>query len=151
MPATSNCVLGRTTRDWLPTRNRGSPSHLARLRREDPVKHRFVLSLFVALLVAAPAWSQYVFPVEPNHSTIFFVVDTAAAQPEPPALQGELYGIDRAHSVMTFTVNLAGLTKVQGTFNRYRGSILFDEKDITRSLVTVLIDCQEHQHGSRRA
>jgi len=71
----------------------------------------------------------------------------ALAQSDTSPLQGDLYGIDRSHSILTFTVNFAGLTKVQGTFNRCRGSIFFDEKDITHSSVTVLIDVKSINTG----
>jgi polyisoprenoid-binding protein YceI len=51
----------------------------------------------------------------------------------------EKYDIDRSHSSVGFAVKHMVVTKVRGEFNDWSGSILYDEKDITRSSVDVTI------------
>jgi len=71
---------------------------------------------------------------------------TAAAQAPPPEwgridlVGAELFGADTAHSYVGFTIGFLGLTKVRGTFKEYTAAILYDEKDPTRSSVTVVFD-----------
>jgi len=71
---------------------------------------------------------------------------TAAAQAPPPEwgridlVGAELFGADTAHSYVGFTIGFLGLTKVRGTFKDYTAAILYDEKDPTRSSVTVVFD-----------
>jgi len=52
----------------------------------------------------------------------------------------ELFGVDPAHSYVGFTIGFLGLTKVRGSFKTYTAAILYDEKDPTRSSVTVVFD-----------
>ncbi|MEP6850883.1 MAG: YceI family protein [Acidobacteriota bacterium] len=46
-----------------------------------------------------------------------------------------VYTFDKAHSFIQFTVNHSGLTEVPGFFRDFTGSINFDSKDITKSIV----------------
>jgi polyisoprenoid-binding protein YceI len=55
-------------------------------------------------------------------------------------VDAELFGVDTAHSYVGFTIGFLGLTKVRGTFTGYSAAILYDEKDPTRSSVTVVFD-----------
>jgi polyisoprenoid-binding protein YceI len=70
----------------------------------------------------------------------------AAAQAPPrewgriDLVGAELFGADTAHSYVGFTIGFLGLTKVRGTFKGYTAAILYDEKDPTRSSVTVVFD-----------
>jgi polyisoprenoid-binding protein YceI len=71
--------------------------------------------------------------------------NTAAAQAPPDwgrieLVGAELFGADTAHSYVGFTIGFLGLTKVRGTFKAYTAAILYDEKDPTRSSVTVVFD-----------
>lgn len=55
-----------------------------------------------------------------------------------PPVTGEKYEIDPAHAFVNFSIaHFAG--KAHGSFDDVRGTILFDETDITRSSVTVVI------------
>jgi polyisoprenoid-binding protein YceI len=71
---------------------------------------------------------------------------TAVAQAPRPEwgridlVGAELFGVDTSHSYVGFTIGFLGLTKVRGTFKGYTAAILYDEKDPTRSSVTVLFD-----------
>jgi polyisoprenoid-binding protein YceI len=61
-----------------------------------------------------------------------FAAATGFAQPEK-------YEIDPGHSRIGFTVRHMVVTKVSGSFDEFSGTILYDEKDITKSSVTVTI------------
>lgn len=51
----------------------------------------------------------------------------------------DTYTIDRSHSSVQFIVRHLVVTKVKGEFNEYTGTILYDDKDITKSSVEVTI------------
>jgi polyisoprenoid-binding protein YceI len=79
------------------------------------------------------------------------VLCAAAGQPAPAPTRApdwgrieligaELFGVDTSHSYVGFTIGFLGLTKVRGTFKSYTAAILYDEKDPTRSSVTVVFD-----------
>ncbi len=51
----------------------------------------------------------------------------------------EKFDLDWAHSYVGFTIGFMGLTKVEGRFTQYSGTILYDEADLTRSSVTAVI------------
>ncbi len=70
------------------------------------------------------------------------VLLTPAASATPVAEKGaavEPFPIDTAHSLLDFTVRLAGFTRVRGTFDNYSGVIMYDPDDLTRSYVRVVI------------
>lgn len=50
------------------------------------------------------------------------------------------WGIDLVHSSVGFTVRHLVVSKVRGKFTRWRGSILMDEHDLTRTQVDVTIE-----------
>lgn len=52
---------------------------------------------------------------------------------------GEKYEIDRSHSNVGFTVRHMMISKVNGEFKDFSGTIVYDEKDITKSSVNVTI------------
>lgn len=54
-------------------------------------------------------------------------------------LARDRFNIDGAHSLVGFSAEFMGVTRVEGRFKSYRGTILFNEKDPTQSSVTVLI------------
>jgi polyisoprenoid-binding protein YceI len=51
----------------------------------------------------------------------------------------EKYEIDRSHSNVSFTVRHMVVAKMSGGFKEFSGTILYDEKDITKSSVNVTI------------
>ena len=55
--------------------------------------------------------------------------------------------IDTSHSDVQFTVRHMVVTKARGRFTRWAGSVDLDEKDLTRSLVTVRIDADSIDTG----
>ena len=56
------------------------------------------------------------------------------------AFAGDRYDIDTAHTNITFSVKHLMLSKVTGKFSQFSGSIIYDEKDVTKSSVEVEID-----------
>ena len=65
------------------------------------------------------------------------------AQPssqEIPLLDVELFGVDRSHSFLGFSVGFMGMSTVKGTFNDYSAAILYNEADMTKTSVTVVIE-----------
>lgn len=79
---------------------------------------------------------------------------TAAAPARTPAppptidLARDKYEIDSAHSLVGFSIDFMGLTKVEGRFNRYSGTVLYDESEIMRSSVTLMIRTGSIDTGS---
>lgn len=75
-----------------------------------------------------------------------------SAQPAPPqqtfepfparidAIGAEIFGIDRAHSTLGFTIGFLGMSKVRGAFNDYAATILYDDVHPERTSVTLSID-----------
>lgn len=65
----------------------------------------------------------------------------------------EIFGIDRSHSHVGFTIGFMGLTKVRGTFNDISATILYDDVKPERSSVTLSIDAASidtHNEGRDR-
>ena len=57
-----------------------------------------------------------------------------------PVWSGELYKVDPAHTNVLFTVRHMVIARVTGQFNRFSGTIYFDEKDPTKSWAKGSID-----------
>ena len=65
----------------------------------------------------------------------------------------EIFGIDRSHSHLGFTIGFLGMTKVRGTFNDFGATILYDDVHPERSSVTFSIDpatIDTHNEGRDR-
>lgn len=58
----------------------------------------------------------------------------------PLNLQAATYTLDPAHTSIGFKVKHLMIANVKGTFEKFRGNIVIDEKDITKSTVNVSID-----------
>src|SRR5437868_6045643 len=55
------------------------------------------------------------------------------------AFAADEYKIDPVHSSVTFSVRHMGISNVPGRFSDVSGTILLDEKDLTKSSVTAVI------------
>lgn len=65
----------------------------------------------------------------------------------------EIFGIDRSHSHLGFTIGFLGMTRVRGTFNDFSATILYDDVHPERSSVTFSIDpatIDTHNEGRDR-
>ncbi len=68
-------------------------------------------------------------------ATIIFVLGFLAVN----SFAQEKFEIDPVHSNMGFTVRHMVVSKVSGNFTKFSGTILYDEKDITKSSVNVTL------------
>jgi polyisoprenoid-binding protein YceI len=57
-----------------------------------------------------------------------------------PLVEAELFGVDTAHSYVGFTIGFLGMTKVRGLVRSYSAAVLYDEKDPSKSSVTIFLD-----------
>ena len=63
------------------------------------------------------------------------------------ALAADEYKIDPNHSSVNFAVTHLMVSTVNGRFTAFEGKILYDEKDVTKSSVSVTIKIRQRQHG----
>lgn len=47
--------------------------------------------------------------------------------------------IDVSHSTLNFSVRHFGVTKIRGVFNEWSGTVLWNEADVTKSSVAVVV------------
>jgi polyisoprenoid-binding protein YceI len=73
-------------------------------------------------------------------SRILATAGLAAAFSLPAAAATSNWQIDPAHSSAQFAVKHLAISTVRGAFTKVNGSVLFDDKDITKSTVDVTID-----------
>jgi polyisoprenoid-binding protein YceI len=85
---------------------------------------------------------------------LFFAAAAHAQESARIDLVGaEIFGIDRSHSYLGFTIGFLGLTRVRGTFNDFTATILYDDAHPERSSVTLVIDAASidtHNEGRDR-
>ncbi|HMB91391.1 MAG TPA: YceI family protein [Rhodothermales bacterium] len=73
----------------------------------------------------------------------FVAIPSSLAQPihtEIALVDAELFGVDRSHSHLGFSIRFMGMSSVKGTFNDYDVAILYNEADMTKTSVTVILD-----------
>jgi polyisoprenoid-binding protein YceI len=58
----------------------------------------------------------------------------------PSFAQATTWQIDPAHANAQFTVRHLGISNVSGQFNKLSGTVVLDEKDVTKSSVTATVD-----------
>lgn len=81
---------------------------------------------------------------------LLFVVTTMAQQTAPQAPAGT-HPIDNAHSTVGFSVPiLGGLSQVKGKFTDFAITLNHDEKDVTKSSVSVVIKATSVDTGIER-
>jgi polyisoprenoid-binding protein YceI len=63
----------------------------------------------------------------------------------------DIYKVDTIHTNVGFTVRHLVINKVRGKFNEFSGTILYDEKDITKSSLkgTIQVDSIDTDHPKR--
>ena len=66
--------------------------------------------------------------------------------PAPP-VDAEKFDFDRPHSEIGFAIRFMGLTNVRGRFKEFGGTIMYVERDVTRSSVSVLIQTKSIDTG----
>jgi len=73
-------------------------------------------------------------------SRIALTAGFAAALSLPAAAATSTWQIDPAHSSAQFSVRHMAISTVRGAFSKVTGSVVFDDKDISKSTVDVTID-----------
>jgi polyisoprenoid-binding protein YceI len=78
--------------------------------------------------------------MESNLSRITLTASLAAILSLPAAAATTNWQIDPQHSSAQFSVRHMAISTVRGAFNKVTGTIMVDDKDITKSTVDVIID-----------
>ena len=73
-------------------------------------------------------------------SRIALAAGLAAALSLPAAAANSNWQIDPAHSSAQFSVRHMAISTVRGAFSKVTGSLVFDDKDISKSTIDVTID-----------
>ncbi len=73
------------------------------------------------------------------HSTIKLLTAIACLSVFGSAQAGDIYQIDPVHSSITFSVRHLVISKVNGRFDEFTGTIDYDEKDISKSAAELSI------------
>jgi polyisoprenoid-binding protein YceI len=73
-------------------------------------------------------------------SRIALTVGLAAALSLPAAAANSNWQIDPAHSSAQFSVRHMAISTVRGAFSKVTGTVVFDDKDISKSTIDVTID-----------
>jgi len=73
-------------------------------------------------------------------SRIALTVGLAAALSLPAPAANSNWQIDPAHSSAQFSVRHMAISTVRGAFSKVTGSVVFDDKDVSKSTVEVTID-----------
>ncbi len=73
-------------------------------------------------------------------SRIALTAGLAAALSLPAAAANSNWQIDPAHSSAQFSVRHMAISTVRGAFSKVTGSVVFDDKDVSKSTVDVTID-----------
>ena len=73
-------------------------------------------------------------------SRIALTAGLAAALSLPAAAVNSNWQIDPAHSSAQFSVRHMAISTVRGAFSKVTGSVVFDDKDVSKSTVEVTID-----------
>ena len=99
--------------------------------------------LFVNSLLTGPALRSAA-PFETDVARVLFrpraeFIEADAARPEGPALEAVPVRIDVTHSTLGFLVRHFGVTKIRGVFNQWSGSIMYNENDLTKSSLAVVV------------
>lgn len=69
-----------------------------------------------------------------------FVLFLAVAFLAPLNVLAATYALDPAHTTIGFKVKHLMITNVKGAFEKFKGTVVIDEKDITKSMVNVSIE-----------
>lgn len=82
---------------------------------------------------------------------VFAAATLHAQDARIPMIDAEVFGIDRSHSHLGFSIGFIGMSKVHGTFNDYTATILYNDEKPERSSVTLVIEAKSiDTHGEMR-
>lgn len=67
-----------------------------------------------------------------------------------PGLDVEIFDIDGSHTKLQFSIGFFGFSDVEGSFDRFGGTVLYNEEDLEKTSVSLLIDATSINTGSSR-
>lgn len=67
-----------------------------------------------------------------------------------PFIDAEIFTLDRSHSNLEFSIGYLGLIDVKGTFDDYSATILYNEKDMSKTAIILRIDASSIDTGNER-
>ncbi len=76
-------------------------------------------------------------PVLSTRATVVALLALASSLAQA---QSSAYKIDKMHSEADFTIRHMGISNVHGHFGNISGTVMFDDKDVTKSMVEATID-----------
>ena len=65
-----------------------------------------------------------------------------------PELEVEIFTLDKSHSKLTFSIGYFGFSDVEGTFDRYSATVLYNENDLTKMSIALVVDASTINTGS---
>lgn len=65
-----------------------------------------------------------------------------------PGLEREVFDLDASHSKLRFSIGFLGFSDVEGSFDRFGGTILYNESDLEKTSVSIVIDATSISTGS---
>ena len=77
---------------------------------------------------------------------VLFAVDHSWSQSHGFKIS-EMFPVDASHSYIGFNVKYMGYAMVRGRFTNFRGAVRFDEKDLKKTSVTMVIDASSISTG----
>ncbi len=80
------------------------------------------------------SWSRALPPL------VAIAVSVSASALGAQATSAEVYSVDRSHSILDFTVRLAGFNRTRGSFQRLSADLVYDSVTIARSSVSFVAE-----------
>lgn len=65
-----------------------------------------------------------------------------------PGMDVEMFSIDKSHSKLNFSIGFFGFSDVEGTFGRFGGTIMYNEQDLKKTSISLLMDAGTINTGS---
>jgi len=114
----------------------------------------FLASAFLLLIFLAPSVASRL-PFKDNRALAPIVLGLAAAVvfsigSSDAVHAADTYAIDKPHTQIKFSVSRGGWTNMAGWFEKFDGTIKFDEADVTKSSVEATIDTGSINTGFKR-
>jgi polyisoprenoid-binding protein YceI len=86
------------------------------------------------------AWEAVHYHPEVNVKRLALAVACACIMAMPSLARASSWHIDRERSTVKFKVRYMMVSDIEGKFDRFRGTVVLDERDITKSRVRITID-----------
>lgn len=95
---------------------------------------------------------QLIFSVILLNILVFTQAQEASYWPDEvkliPGMDVEMFSIDKSHSKLTFSVEFFGFSDVEGNFGRFMGTVMYNENDLNKTSISLIIDASTINTGS---